>query len=191
MICEKYQISQCLVPREDQESFVRGGRRAFIGPPAKRHLNGVSLACQWGPNIEYWLGSFVIFRRSGPVLLRNPICLWLFRGDWGPDSLPPPPLDPRMVPGSIPFDILLTTISVVNGFFLLYVFRLCSVSTVAHVISTTWWHKRQDVASTYLDIGQYTGFRYLSHQWAAKVQASLRIFGGLPEPSLLAYTKYG
>ena len=27
-------------------------KRAIIGPPAKRHLNGVSLACQWSPNIE-------------------------------------------------------------------------------------------------------------------------------------------
>ena len=28
-----------------------------------------------GPNIECWLGSFVIFRRFGSVLLRNPIYL--------------------------------------------------------------------------------------------------------------------
>ena len=52
---------------------------AIIGPPAKRHLNGVSLVCWWWPNIECWLGSFVIFRGSRPVLLRNPIFLWFFR----------------------------------------------------------------------------------------------------------------
>ena len=43
------------------------------GPTSETPLNGVTLACGWWPNIEYWLGSFVIFRGSGPVLLRNPI----------------------------------------------------------------------------------------------------------------------
>ena len=56
-------------------SLMRGGRskyhykRAIIGPPAKRHLNDVSLACRWWPNIE----CFVIFRGSRSVLQRNPI----------------------------------------------------------------------------------------------------------------------
>ena len=59
---------------------------ANIGPPAKRHLNGVSLACWWWPNIESWFSSLVIFRGSGPVLLWNPIFLWFFRGG-GPDPL--------------------------------------------------------------------------------------------------------
>ena len=36
--------------------------RVIIGPPAKHHLNGVSLACRWWPNIECWLGSFVILK---------------------------------------------------------------------------------------------------------------------------------
>ena len=30
-------------------------KRAFIGLPAKRHLNGVSLTCWWWPNIEHWM----------------------------------------------------------------------------------------------------------------------------------------
>ena len=58
--------------------------------------NGVSLACRWWPNIECWLGSFETFenfRGSGPVLLRNPISLWFFRGRV---RIPCPPLDPRM-----------------------------------------------------------------------------------------------
>ena len=42
-------------------------KRVIIGPP----FNGVSLECQWWPNFECWLGSFVIFRGSGPVLLEN------------------------------------------------------------------------------------------------------------------------
>ena len=69
------------------QCFQWGGRgskkhwkRASIGPPAKRHLNGVSLTCRWWPNIECWLGGFVIFRGSWPALLRNPICLWLLGG---------------------------------------------------------------------------------------------------------------
>ena len=66
---------------------------AINGPPAKRHLNGVSLAGRWRPNIECCIGSLVILRRSGPVLLRNPIFFVFFQG--GPDPLFPP-LDPHM-----------------------------------------------------------------------------------------------
>ena len=55
-------------------------------PAAKRHLNGVSLACRRWPYIECWLSSFVILRGSGPVLLRNPI-FFIFQG--GPDPLSP------------------------------------------------------------------------------------------------------
>ena len=55
-------------------------KRAIIGLPAKHHLNGVSLEGWWWPNSECWLCSFVIFRGSRPVLLRNPIFLWFFRG---------------------------------------------------------------------------------------------------------------
>ena len=50
-------------------------KRALFGLPAKRHLNGVSLACRFLPKIESWLGSFTILRGSGTVLLKNPIFL--------------------------------------------------------------------------------------------------------------------
>ena len=33
-------------------------KRAIIGPPVKRHLNGDSLACRWWLDIECLLGSF-------------------------------------------------------------------------------------------------------------------------------------
>ena len=33
-----------------------------FGPPAKRHLNGISLAGRRWPNIECWIGSYVILR---------------------------------------------------------------------------------------------------------------------------------
>ena len=35
---------------------------ATIGPPAKRHFNGFSLAGRCWPNIKCWLGNFVIFQ---------------------------------------------------------------------------------------------------------------------------------
>ena len=44
--------------RVDQNTTISG--RTLIGPPAKHQLNGISLACWWWPNIECWLGSFVI-----------------------------------------------------------------------------------------------------------------------------------
>ena len=56
-----------------------------IGPSAKRLWNGVLLASQW-PTVECWLGSFVIFRGSGSILLGNPI-FCDFSG--GPDPLSP------------------------------------------------------------------------------------------------------
>ena len=56
-------------------------KSAIIGPPAKRHLNGVSLACRRRPSIECWLGSFVIAKK--------PYILVIFPGGGGPDPLSP------------------------------------------------------------------------------------------------------
>ena len=90
----------------DPESFVRGGStlttfffcycflfisifsswRGEGGPSSARQL-----ACRWWPNIEFKLGSFVILRGSGLVLLRNPILLWFSGGVQTPH-----PLDPCM-----------------------------------------------------------------------------------------------
>ena len=64
-------------------------KQVIIGPPAKHHLNGVLLVCLWRPNIEHGLVALWFFKWSGPVLLRNLIFLWFFRG---PDCLAPPPL---------------------------------------------------------------------------------------------------
>ena len=74
---------------EELSKYMYHYKRALFGPPAKRYLNGVSLACQFWPKIESWLGSFTILRGSGPVLLKNPIFLRFSRG--GPDPLSPPP----------------------------------------------------------------------------------------------------
>ena len=92
-------------------SWGKGGSKyhynqAIFGPRAKRylnagqhrhanetpcHLNGVSLACRWWPNIQCWLGSFVIFRGSGPILLENAIFLCFFSGGSG-HPVPPTPI---------------------------------------------------------------------------------------------------
>ena len=54
-------------------------KRAIIGLPAKCHLNGVSLVGRWWPNIECWLGSFMIFQGGGSGHLSFPPCppLWI------------------------------------------------------------------------------------------------------------------
>ena len=72
-------------------------KRAIFGPPAKRHLNGVLLACRLWPKIESCLDSFTILRGSEPVLLKN-LYIFYFRG--GGSGPPVPPLDPHM------FDVL-------------------------------------------------------------------------------------
>ena len=43
-------------------------------------FNCILLGCQWWPNFECWLGILRLFRGFWPVLLRNPIFLWFFRG---------------------------------------------------------------------------------------------------------------
>ena len=47
-------------------------KSAIHGPPAKRHLNGVSLTCLWWPNTECWLGSFVIFQVIRTSIAKKP-----------------------------------------------------------------------------------------------------------------------
>ena len=79
----------------------RGSKYRFnwvtIGPPAKRHWNGVSLAGRWCLNIECWLGGFVIFMGSRPVLQSNPIFFVIFQGGGGSEPPPSLPLDPPMI----------------------------------------------------------------------------------------------
>ena len=57
----------------------------------KVHYNGVSLAGRRWPNIECWLGSFVIFQvGSEPVLLRKPMFFVIFQGGGSGPPAPPP-----------------------------------------------------------------------------------------------------
>ena len=74
-------------PSADPESFVKGGPTlttfwGFLVEEGRKDQNttisgpsSVSLACRYWPNIECLLGTFVFFRGSGPVWLRNPISL--------------------------------------------------------------------------------------------------------------------
>ena len=72
------------------EGVVREDRNATKNrPPSTHQRNTIEMAFCWrvdnGP-----LGSFVIFRGSGAILLGNPIFLWFFTGV----RTPVPPLDP-------------------------------------------------------------------------------------------------
>ena len=58
---------------------------AIIGPPTKRHWNGVSLADRWWPNIECWL--FEGIRTS----IAKKLYIFYFSGGSGP-PVPPPPI---------------------------------------------------------------------------------------------------
>ena len=65
-------------------------KRAINGPPAKRHLNGVSLACWWWPNIERWLGSLVIFQGIWTRIAKKPYIFVIFQGGGGVRTPVPP-----------------------------------------------------------------------------------------------------
>ena len=56
-----------------------GNYRPASETPLKWRLAGGPIMA----HIECWLGSFVIFRGSGPVLIGNPMNLWFFRGGGG------------------------------------------------------------------------------------------------------------
>ena len=66
---------------------------AIIGPQTKRHLNDVSLAGQWWPNIKCWLGSFVVLQGIRTSIAKEHYVFEIFQGGSGP---PCPPLGPRM-----------------------------------------------------------------------------------------------
>ena len=61
-------------------------KQDIIRPPAKRYLNVVLLACRWWPNIECWLGCFVILHGIKTTIAKKPYIFVIFQaGD------PPPP----------------------------------------------------------------------------------------------------
>ena len=62
------------------------------------------------------------------------------------------------------------------------IFNMTRVKTIDNSVETV---------ILYTSISHMYGPRYLLYPHAAKAQASLCICTDLPEPSLLAYTKYG
>ena len=65
------------------------------GSGKKKKINQMwIIACRWWPNIECWLGSFVIFQGIWPSIAKKPYLFVIFQG--GPDPLSPP-LGPHMV----------------------------------------------------------------------------------------------
>ena len=75
-------------------------RPSIIGPAAERHLNGVSLAGRWLPNIESLLGSCVILQGIRNSIVQKPYIFVIFQG--GGSGPPVPPLDPHMFPTMCP-----------------------------------------------------------------------------------------
>ena len=65
----------------------RKDHTTIFGPQAKRHLNGVSLACRWWPYIECWLEIFVVFKGIRTSIAKKPYIFVIFQGS--PDPLPP------------------------------------------------------------------------------------------------------
>ena len=76
--------------REDPNTTIL--KRTIISPPAKSHINGVSLAYRRWPKIESWLGSFVIFQGIRTSIAKKPYIFVIFHGRSGPLPPPPPPL---------------------------------------------------------------------------------------------------
>ena len=66
---------------------------AIFGPPAKHHLNGVSLMGRCWPNIECWLGRFVVLQGMWTSIVKKPYIFVIFH-QRGPSLWPP--LDPHM-----------------------------------------------------------------------------------------------
>ena len=71
----------------------------FRGPSLFHQQNAIYmtflLACQWWPNIECWLCSFVIFQGIETSIAKKPCSSVIFQGG-GLDPYPLP-LDPRMM----------------------------------------------------------------------------------------------
>ena len=69
---------------------------AIIGMPAKRHLNGVLLVCQWWHSIECWLGSCVIFQGVHTIIAKKPYIFVIFQGRGVRTPMSPLPRSPHI-----------------------------------------------------------------------------------------------
>ena len=62
--------------------------RPYYWPASGKPFYGVLLAGEWWPNIECWLGSFVVFQGIRTSIAKKPYIFVIFQD---PDPLPPPP----------------------------------------------------------------------------------------------------
>ena len=86
------------VGREDPNNTTK--RRPSSSRQTITFLNGVSLAGRSWPNIDCWLGSFVIFQGIRTSIAKEPYSIVIFRGGGErryPYPCPPPHLDPRII----------------------------------------------------------------------------------------------
>ena len=134
------------------------------------------MAFRWraddGPKLNTGLVALWYFRRSGPVLLRNPIFLCFFRG--GPDPLSPP-LDPHMCHLGVGLlvELLPKTVSLSCH----YTHQeKCVVKNNLHTVKTYKSQTKWACTSLWHEI-----LWYLLQCWAMETQASLRKCAGLPE----------
>ena len=88
----KFGLSPQHLPCADPESLVRGGPVETL---YTTKTDGVSQASWWWPNIECWLGSFVIFKGVQTSIPEESYCFEVFRAE----SRPPVPatLDLHMI----------------------------------------------------------------------------------------------
>ena len=92
-ICQDLRIlgTSCSFMRRSRKFCQResNSKRAIMGPQAKHHLNGTSLAGRRCPNIDCWLGSLVIFQGIRTSIAKTSYSFVIFQG-WGdPDPLSP------------------------------------------------------------------------------------------------------
>ena len=76
--------------REDPNAIISG-------PSLARQQNSISLVGRWWPNIECWLGSFVVLQGIRTSVAKKPYIFCDFSGGGGGvQTPPPPPLDSHM-----------------------------------------------------------------------------------------------
>ena len=73
---------------------------SFLSEPSSARqqnsiFNEVLLACRWWPNIECWLGSFVVFQGILTSITKKPYIFVIFQEESGPPVPPPPSGSPH------------------------------------------------------------------------------------------------
>ena len=75
-----------------------GPNTTISGPSSSLQRNVVSLAFQWWPNVECWLGSFVTFQGIRTKIAKKLYILWFFKGGGGVSYKYQPQVSPNFNP---------------------------------------------------------------------------------------------